>query len=475
MHFFFAANNPPPSDSLEHVQDDHVTLRVCLDDAQTHSGDVLRASFELVGPKKYAGNVKLDYVVLYLYGVYILNQEVLTACTNGPLVQKQENLNLPFYRVNEEKAEQKFLLFYSNPIVLCTDVNFGSPSETTHYQLSCILPPFLPPTYNGKLIRFKYCMYVQAVKRLYRNRTQFITKRYEQHIPLRVLCGRCIRSPVLDLVLLPIKPSSSQGEGATTGHNGGDPPECLYHDFRHLYNRIGKTPLDRLLCIYLISSQRKEDSSLFLLNHVLPNYNYFYYMHIFLYVAHHWDHYTGELSRREASSHEGESHNAALPKNRKGLLMDKTYTIVDTIVKCMQEGDMYRRINTRMIKSQSLSPLHLASDSATRDDGVVIPSVKDDPNELPNKNALQNIYRINSDGKNICHVTLLDGMDNQVTDSFPCGGIINVRLYFGDASICTVHVDIRLKRVERIKINSRFLTVQRNKLHDENELASLAW
>ncbi|ANQ06086.1 Uncharacterized protein PCOAH_00004500 [Plasmodium coatneyi] len=631
----------PPSTSLEHVQDDHVTLSVCLDDAQTHSGDVFRASFELVGPKKYAGNVKLDYVVVYLYGVFMLNQEVLTACTNGPLSQKQENINLPFYGPNE-KEEQKFLLFYSNPIVLCTDVNFATPSETTHYHLSCILPPFLPPTYNGKLIKFKYCMYVQAVKRLYRNRTQFVTNRYEQHLPLRILCGRCVHSPVLDLVLLPIKPSSSQGGGVTNGDNGEDPPDYLYHDFRvevnegdtspagssknprpggilesspfnspsiplHLYNHVEKTPLDRLLCIYLLSSQRKEDSSLFLLNHVLPNYNYFHYMHVFLYVAHHWDYYTGELSlsgdadrigslraffsflrwrggysiggtsggntnpvedpssdhyslqnhdnrmhdaylsnypdfvfneikyvpirwydnlvlhqpsslpgettdeedfanlylgeissesssdldeavdMREGASlhrctpsevvtnqtveetpHQGEKHNAILPEHGKGFLLDKAYTTVDTIVQCMQEGDMFRRINTRKIKPQRLSP-HVGSEPTGR---VVVPPVVENPNgQTPNKDTSQNIYRINAGGKNICLITLMDGIDNQVTDTFPHGGIINVRLYFGGATIPTVHVDIRLKRVERVKVNPNLLTLQRNKLHDENVIS----
>ncbi|EUD65244.1 hypothetical protein C922_04373 [Plasmodium inui San Antonio 1] len=673
MHFFFAANKPPPSASLEHVQEDHVTLTVCLDDAQTHSGDVFRASFELVGPKKYAGNVKLDYVVVYLYGVYLLNHEVVTACTNGPLRHKQENLNLPFYGTNEND-EQRGLLFYSNPIILCTDVNFGTPSETTHYHLSCVLPPFLPPSYNGKVIKFKYCMYVQAVKRLYRNRTHFVTQRYELHFPLRLLSGRCVRSPILDLVLFPIKPSGSQAEVATDGDNEGDPPEYLYHDFRvqvdeggttqggttqgdpsparpskknpptrgrlervplntpsiptHLYNYVGKTPLDRLLCIYLLSSQRKEDSSLFLLSHIMPNYNYFHYMHLFLYVVHHCDYYTGELSLNgdalrigslraffsmlrsfgeypieavprgstpdepnqrhdtytgektnpmeehlsspqcslqnddndmhkayfcnypnfvfneinyvpihwydnlvlhrpssspielsdeedvsnlylgeissecsssfdganmgeerttegcassermksqtvEETSHQGERHNATLPQQRKeGFLLDKAYTTVDTIVKCMHEEDMFRRINTRKVKPQRLSP-NGGGDST--DKVVVSPekklSGKDNQTEKsPNKDPSQNIYRINSGEKNICLITLMDGLDQQLTDTFPCGGIINVRLHFGDATIFTVHVDIRLKRVERVKIDPRLLTLQRNTLHDENEI-----
>ncbi|CAA9986591.1 conserved Plasmodium protein, unknown function [Plasmodium knowlesi strain H] len=662
MHFFFAANNPhPPSASLEHVQDDHVTLRVCLDDVQTHSGDVFRASFELVGPKKYAGNVKLDYVVVYLYGVYILNQEILTACTNGPLSNKHENINLPFYGPNE-KDEQKFLLFYSNPIVICTDVNFGTPSETTHYHLSCILPPFLPPTYNGKFIKYKYSMYVQVVKRLYRNRTEFVTKRYEHHLPLRLLSGRCIRSPVLDLVLLPIKPSICHQDGDSIHENGEDPLDYLYHDFRaevidevvtqgdntsparsnknfstnrgilergplsspsiplHLYNHFGKTTLDRLLCIYLLSSQRKEDSSLFHLNYVLPNYNYFYYMHMFLYVAHHCDYYSRELSlsgefhqlgclraffsllrsfsgysiggtsvdiipdepnkekdtqtegktnpveeelsssmsflqnddnhmhdtylsnypdfffnevkyvplrwydnlvlhqqsnfpieatdeedfanlyledissessseleeevdigkqpcpdgwhssqemtnqRVDEASYKGDKNIVTLPEHGKGFLLDKVYTAVDTIIKCMEEGDMFKRINTRKIKPQSLSP-HVASHPT---DGVVASPVKDSPNgQTTNKDASQNIYRINANGKNICLITLMDGMDNQVTDTFPCGGIINVQLYFGDATIFTVHVDVRLKRIEQVKIDPTILTLQRNNIHDE--------
>ncbi|KJP87876.1 hypothetical protein AK88_02480 [Plasmodium fragile] len=663
MHFLFSSNNPPPSASIEHVQDDHITLSVCLDDAWTHSGDVFKASFELVGPKKYAGNVKLDYVVVYLYGVYILNQEVITACTNGPLSHNQENINLPFYGVNE-KEEQKFLLFYSNPIVLCTDVNFEVPSETTQYHLSCTLPPFLPPTYNGTVIKFKYCMYVEAVKRLYMNRTQFVTKRYEHHLPLRLLGGRGVHSPVIDLVLLPIKPNSSQGEDRNaTEQDGEDVSEYLYHDFRvevheggvtqrdnaparssrkkdhtphrgilergspfnapfippHLYNRVGKTPLDRLLCLYLLCSLRKEDSSLFLLNHVLPNYNYFHYMHIFLYIAHHCDYYMGELSlsgdahrmgslgaffsllrscggyppleepsgentthsggktnvlrdvsccpphlclqnddnhmhdaylmnypnfvfnqikyvpihwydnlilhqqsnspneatdeeafanlylgdtTSESSSgleepaptsegvdarassremlsqtmedapHEGGRVSTNLPEQRKEFLLDKAYTTIHTIVKCMQDGDMFRRINTRKIKPHRLSP-HLVSGTTDKGGGgVVVSPAKDNSNgPTQNKDASQNIYRINSGRKNICLITLMDGMNNQVTNTFPCGSIITVRLCFGGGPVSTVHVDIRLKRVERVKINPNLLTAQRNRVLGENEMA----
>ncbi|CAI7718215.1 conserved Plasmodium protein, unknown function [Plasmodium vivax] len=633
MHLFFAAGHAashaaPPGASLERVQDDPVTLSVCLDDAQTHSGDVFRASFELVGPEKYAGNVRLDYIVVYLYGLCVLNQELLTACTSGPLAQKQEHLNLPFYGASQ-KEEQKFLLFYTNPIVLCTDLNFSSPRERTHYQLSCILPPFLPPSYNGRALKFKYCMYVQAVKRLYRNRTQFVTQLYERHLPLQLLCCRCVCPPVLDLALLPIKPSS-----------GADPPECLCHDFRvevrdgekkhqgeaaqggtshwgashggilhmvpsnsphfppHLYKRGGKTPLDALLCLYLTSSLRKEDSSLFLLNHVLPNYSYFHHMHLFMYVAHHWGYYTGELSLSgdahrigsldaffsllrstggtptdgtskgrgvltegetnpmenlppqkddevhhsylsnyphfsfnqmtyipirwfnnlvvchpsdlpseatdeedlaslhmgetssqssseleeathiggqsrpnratsfDETTHQGETANATLPPHRQGLLLDRAYTAVDTIIKCMHEGDMFKQINLRKVKPQRMSP-HLGSNPSDR---VTLPHEEDNPDgEEPSKEASQKIFRINSGGKNICVITLMDGMNNQVTATFPCDGIINVRLFFGDATICTVHVDVRLKRVERVKINPSLLTMQRSKLQDENE------
>ncbi|GAW79351.1 hypothetical protein, conserved [Plasmodium gonderi] len=343
MNFFFPANKTNQTVNLESVQDDKVTINIYLDEAYTHSGDVFKASFELIGPMKHIGNIKIDYVVLYLYGLYIFNEEAITVCATSQIVEKQENINLPFYGTDQTN-EQKYLLFYSNPIILCTDMNFTKSNETFYYHLNCIFPPFLPPSYSGKNIKFKYCMYVQAVKRLYINRTQFVTKKYEHHVPLHLLSSKYTNSPVLDFSLYPIKPhnprnphlernktsqrdtayeylyhnfhvtlyeSSSSGSSGSSGprkqneERQNENPSSRHalekrtfnasHIPSYLYNNVNKSRLDSLVCIYNIACQRREDSSLFMLNYILYNYSYFYFLHLFLYLAHHYDYYTNEL------------------------------------------------------------------------------------------------------------------------------------------------------------------------------------
>ncbi|CRG93140.1 conserved Plasmodium protein, unknown function [Plasmodium gallinaceum] len=315
MNFFFYTKINKDNINFESLKNDEIILNIYLDDISYYSGDVFKAIFELKGPNKYIGNIKLDYIVIYLYGVYIFNKEVINVCDE--LIKKQDNINLPFYNENDLK-EQRFLIFYTNSIILCSDIKFEKPNDTSYYILECILPSFIPPSYNGKNVKFKYYLYVHSVKRLYKNRKDFITKDYKACFPINILNSKYINSPFLNILSFPIKPFNLKMDNKKKSnyffHNfhikikdvnskcTSNIPKVIFNSTcipSYIYNNTKKSNLENLLCIYNIYSLRKEDSYLYLLNYFVNNYNYFYFMHLFFYFIYHYNYYVNNIKTTE--------------------------------------------------------------------------------------------------------------------------------------------------------------------------------
>ncbi|SPJ09643.1 conserved Plasmodium protein, unknown function [Plasmodium sp. DRC-Itaito] len=338
MNFFFLLKDKN-NINLECLNNDKINLNIYLDDIYYRSGDIFRCILEVRGPEKYIGNIKLDYVVLYIYGVCIFNNDIITV--NEKLIKRHDNIYLPFYK-KEDTNENKFLIFYTNSIILCSDLFFNKCNNIFYYSLECLLPYFIPPTYNGKNVKIKYYLYIEALKRLYKNTKDFITKKYEYNYSIHIINTKYKNNPILNFSYFPIKPydiklckenqrhtylqhnfniyikelgntniymynSDDKNKNNMLKNNNSNNYNNNYHIYNkpllyktlydiscipiHIYNNIQKTNFDYFICMYNLFSQRKEDSSIFLLNYIIPNYNYFYYLHCFLYFIYHYNYF----------------------------------------------------------------------------------------------------------------------------------------------------------------------------------------
>ncbi|KYO00517.1 hypothetical protein PRSY57_0718400 [Plasmodium reichenowi] len=341
MNFFFLSKDKNKV-NLECLNNDKINLHIYLDDIYYRSGDIFRCILEVRGPEKYIGNIKLDYVVLYIYGICIFNNDIINI--NEELIKRHHNIYLPFYK-KEDTNEKKFLIFYTNSIIVCSDICFNKCNNIFYYSLECLLPYFIPPTYNGKNVKIKYFLYVEALKRLYKNTKDFITKKYEANYSIPIINTKYKNNPILNFSYFPIKPydiklckenqrhtylqhnfyiyikklgntkiynldsmdkknnmlknNNSNNNNINININSINKKPLLYNKTiynisyipTHIYNNIQKSNFDYFLCMYNLFSQRKEDSSLFLLNYIIPNYNYFYYLHCFLYLIYHHNYF----------------------------------------------------------------------------------------------------------------------------------------------------------------------------------------
>ncbi|CAD2100272.1 hypothetical protein YYG_03645 [Plasmodium vinckei petteri] len=338
MNFFFFRNkrDDNTNENTKEQGEEKVTLKIYLDEMFTHSGDIFKAVFELNGPKQSSENIEIDFIVIYIYGLYMFNNEVINVCA-PELINKQNNINLPFYN-RQNYYNNQYLIFYTNSIILSSGINFKKNDHTYIYNLELLIPPFIPPTYNGKNIKFKYFLYVQSVKRVCtKNNKQYETKKYEACFPITILTAKYTNSPVLDFFNFPIKPhelktSSKEGDHKYIFHNfrvkvnevyiinTNEIDNRKYNNTKdvtnlertpfnsciipsYIYNDKCKANLDNLLCIYNICLQRKNDSPLYLINFIVNNYNYFYYTHLFFYLIYHYNYYANTLPRELKDSH----------------------------------------------------------------------------------------------------------------------------------------------------------------------------
>ncbi|SOV13153.1 conserved Plasmodium protein, unknown function [Plasmodium sp. gorilla clade G2] len=336
MNFFFLLKEKN-NINLECLNNDKINLYIFLDDIYYRSGDIFRCIIQVIGPEKYIGNIKLDYVVLYIYGICIFNNDIISV--SEELLKRHDNIHLPFYKKKEDTNEKKFLIFYTNSIILCSDILFNKCNNNFYYSLECLLPYFIPPTYNGNNVKIKYYLYVEALKRLYKNTKDFITKKYQANYSIHIINTKYKNNPILNFSYYPIKPYDiklyKENERHTYLHHNfyiyikelGNTNKFINnsHDINkkknnnnnninyiykpllyktiynisyiptHIYNNIQKSNFDCFICIYNLFSQRKEDSSIFLLNYIIPNYNYFYYLHCFLYLIYHYNYFQNFL------------------------------------------------------------------------------------------------------------------------------------------------------------------------------------
>ncbi|SOV75162.1 conserved Plasmodium protein, unknown function [Plasmodium sp. gorilla clade G3] len=348
MNFFFLLKDKN-NINLECLNNDKINVYIYLDDIYYRSGDIFRCILQVRGPEKYIGNIKLDYIVLYIYGICIFNNDIITI--TDELIKRHDNIYLPFYK-KEDTNEKKFLIFYTNSIILCSDLLFNKCNDNSYYYLECVLPYFIPPTYNGKNVKVKYYLYVEALKRLYKNTKDFITKKYEANYSIPIINTKYKNNPILNFSYFPIKPydiklckenqrhtylqhnfyiyikelgknkkkyiynsddmnknnilKNNNNNNNKNNNNNNNNNNYYYHIYKpllyktlynisciptHIYNNIEKSDFDYFICMYNLFSQRKEDSSIFLLNYIVPNYNYFYYLHCFLYLIYHYNYF----------------------------------------------------------------------------------------------------------------------------------------------------------------------------------------
>ncbi|EAA21096.1 hypothetical protein, partial [Plasmodium yoelii yoelii] len=151
---------------------------------------------------------------------------------------------------------------------------------------------------------------------------------------------------------------------------------------------------------------------------------------------------------------------------------DKFIDKIETILNYMRAENMFRNINRKKIKNKipTLDNSNEINNNECNDnfDTNNMCVLKNKKNGNTN---IMNIYKVNMNKKNVCIVTLVDKFQNKITNTFNRNSIININMNFEQAKdIYTIHADIYLKRIEKIKINTKFINLTTNKLYDDTDI-----
>ncbi|KAK6589439.1 hypothetical protein RS030_203194 [Cryptosporidium xiaoi] len=101
----------------------------------------------------------LDYVIIQLYGFATYSDDLLDIFNSNPAPINQLFSNIINFRNKSNRAIncKNKTIFTSNPYILASDIKLvGSEGNIGTFTYTCHLPPFIPPTYNGRYISFNY-------------------------------------------------------------------------------------------------------------------------------------------------------------------------------------------------------------------------------------------------------------------------------------------------------------------------------
>ncbi|KAL3127301.1 Rgp1 family protein [Cryptosporidium hominis] len=157
------------------------TVQICFDQPYYYSSEKIRCSLKVFYERFTQENEAsenyelLDYITIQLFGYASFSNELLnfinsnsnffvsSTTSSSSINQFISNIfnitsRLDRLGITGRQGNQKNKpIFVSNPHILVSDVKISkSKDEIGTFTYSCFLPPFIPPTFTGKLISFNY-------------------------------------------------------------------------------------------------------------------------------------------------------------------------------------------------------------------------------------------------------------------------------------------------------------------------------
>ncbi|OII75159.1 uncharacterized protein cubi_03175 [Cryptosporidium ubiquitum] len=157
------------------------TVQICFDQPYYYSSEKIRCSikvfYERLGQEsEFLDEFELlDYITIQLFGYASFSDELLnylstsnhfSASSIAPsssmnrFISNLFNITSRFDRLGitvKQSNQRNKPIFVSNPYILISDVKIlKSRDEIGTFMYTCFLPPFIPPTFSGKLISFNY-------------------------------------------------------------------------------------------------------------------------------------------------------------------------------------------------------------------------------------------------------------------------------------------------------------------------------
>ncbi|KAH8582356.1 putative low complexity [Cryptosporidium sp. chipmunk genotype I] len=157
------------------------TVQICFDQPYYYSSEKIRCNLKVFYERfdQYNENLEgyelLDYITIQLFGYASFSNELLNfinsnshfsaSSTASPssinqfisnifsLTSRLDRLGI----AAKQSSQKNKPIFVSNPYILVSDVKISkSKDEIGTFMYTCFLPPFIPPTFTGKLISFNY-------------------------------------------------------------------------------------------------------------------------------------------------------------------------------------------------------------------------------------------------------------------------------------------------------------------------------
>lgn len=168
--------------SLEYSDSIKYTVQICFDQPYYYSSEQIKCSlkvlYERFGQEKEALDCHelLDYITIQLFGYASISNETLsylnsptgsspapTSASTSSISQLISNIFNITSRLDllglsgKQNCQKNKPIFVSNPHILASDVKICKPKgEIGSFLYTCFLPPFIPPTFSGKLVSFNY-------------------------------------------------------------------------------------------------------------------------------------------------------------------------------------------------------------------------------------------------------------------------------------------------------------------------------
>lgn len=156
------------------------TVQICFDQPYYYSSEKIRCNVKVFYEKlnqesKYLEEYELlDYITIQLFGYASFSNELLNYLNSNSdfstsivpsssinqFISNLFNITSRFDRLGitgRQGNQRNKPIFVSNPYILISDVKILKyKDEIGTFMYTCFLPPFIPPTFSGKLISFNY-------------------------------------------------------------------------------------------------------------------------------------------------------------------------------------------------------------------------------------------------------------------------------------------------------------------------------
>lgn len=173
--------------SVEHSDSTKYTVHICFDQPYYYSSERVKCSlkvlYERLGQEKDApeDHELLDYITIQLFGYASISNETLSYLNSSTKSFQMPSSSASTSSINQlisnifnitsrldllglsgkQNFQKNKPIFVSNPHILASDVKIlDKKGEIGSFLYTCFLPPFIPPTFSGKLVSFNYIVLV---------------------------------------------------------------------------------------------------------------------------------------------------------------------------------------------------------------------------------------------------------------------------------------------------------------------------